>query len=51
MHIVEPLVPESGSFEFEIAIEKLKRFKTPGVDQIVAELIQVDGNNIMFWAH
>jgi hypothetical protein len=36
----EPLVPESSSSEVEIAIEKLKRYKSPGIDQIPAELIQ-----------
>jgi len=30
----EPLVPEPSAFEFEIAIEKLKRPKLPGSDQI-----------------
>jgi hypothetical protein len=29
MHTAEPLVPESSSFKFEIAIEKLKRYKSP----------------------
>jgi len=33
----EPLVPKHSDFEFEMAIEKLKRHKLPGVDQIPAE--------------
>jgi hypothetical protein len=37
---VEPLVLEPSSFEVEIAIRKLKRYKTPGTDLIPAELIQ-----------
>jgi len=46
MHTAEPLVPESSSFEFEIATEKLKRYKSPGIDQILAEMIQA-GSNIV----
>jgi hypothetical protein len=41
-----PLVPESSSFEIEIAIEKLKRYKSPGIDQIPAELIQAVENTL-----
>jgi hypothetical protein len=40
----EPLVPEPSSSEAEIAIEKLKGYKSPGTDQIQAELIQARGN-------
>jgi hypothetical protein len=40
MHTAEPLVPEPSSFEVEITIGKLKRHKSPGIDQILAELIQ-----------
>jgi hypothetical protein len=40
MHTAEPLVPEPNPFEIEIAIEKLERYKPPGIDQIPAELIQ-----------
>jgi hypothetical protein len=32
MHTSEPLVPETSAFEFEIAIEKLQRHKSPGTD-------------------
>jgi hypothetical protein len=39
MHIAEPLVPEPA-FEVKIAIEKLKRYKSPAFDQIPAELFQ-----------
>jgi len=44
IHTAEPLVPESSSFEVEIAIEKLKSYKSPGIDEILAELIQIGGN-------
>jgi hypothetical protein len=36
----EQLVPGSSRLEVEIAIEKLKKCKQPGRDQIPAELIQ-----------
>ena len=39
-HTAEPLVPESSAFEFELAIEKLISHKSPGIDQIPAELIK-----------
>jgi hypothetical protein len=44
IHTAEPLVSEPSSVEVEIAIEKLKRYKLPGIDQILAELIEVGGN-------
>ena len=39
IHTAEPLVPEPSAFETEMATEKLKRHKSPGIDQIPAELI------------
>jgi hypothetical protein len=33
IHTAEPLVPDPSPFEVEIAIAKLKRFKSPGSDQ------------------
>jgi hypothetical protein len=39
IHKAEPLVPESSVLEVELAIEKLKSHKSPGIDQISAELI------------
>ena len=39
-HTAEPLVPEPSALEFELAIEKLKSHKSPGIDQIQAELIK-----------
>jgi hypothetical protein len=32
-------VPEPSVLEVELAIEKLKSYKSPGIDQIPAELI------------
>jgi hypothetical protein len=51
IHTAEPLVPEPSSFEVEIAIGKLKRYKSPGIDQIPAELIQAGGNTLRFEIH
>jgi hypothetical protein len=44
MHTAEKLVLETTSFEVEIAVKKLKRYKSPGIGQIPAELIQPDSN-------
>jgi hypothetical protein len=44
IHTAEPLVPEPSSSKVEIAIEKLKRYKSPGIDQIPAELTKRGGN-------
>ena len=35
-----PLVPEPSAFEVELAIDKLKNHKSPGTDEIPAELIK-----------
>jgi len=46
IHIAESLVPEPSAFEVETAIEKLKRHKSPGIDQIQAGLITGGGRTI-----
>ena len=46
IHTAEPLVPEPSAFEVELAIEKLKSCKSPGIDQIPAELIKAGGRTI-----
>jgi hypothetical protein len=43
VHVAEPLVPGPSHLEVEIAIAKLKKYKSPGSDQIPAELIQAGG--------
>jgi len=40
MHKTEPLVPELSAFEVEMAIEKLKSCRSPGIYQIPAEVIK-----------
>ena len=42
IHTEELLVPEPSAVEFEMAVEKLKRHKSPGIDQIPAELINAE---------
>jgi hypothetical protein len=43
MHTAEPFVPEPSSSEVEVAIGKLKIYNSPGVYQILTELIQAGG--------
>jgi hypothetical protein len=42
----EPLVPDPSPFEVGIAIAELKRYKSPGSDQILAELIKAGGETL-----
>jgi hypothetical protein len=44
-------VAEPSAFEVEMAIEKLKRYKSPGIDQIPAELIKAGGSKICCEIH
>jgi hypothetical protein len=46
IHTAEPLVPEPSAFEVELAIEELKSHKSPGIDQIPAELIKTGEKTI-----
>ena len=43
IHTTETLVPEPSTFGFEMAFEKLKRHKSPGIDQIPAGCIKAEG--------
>jgi hypothetical protein len=43
IHTAEPFVPEPSASEVEVAIGTLKSYKSPGVDQIPAELLQAGG--------
>jgi hypothetical protein len=51
IHIAEPLVPEPTAFEIEVAVEKLKSHKSPGIDHIPAELIKAGGRTICSEIH
>jgi hypothetical protein len=44
VHTAEPLVPGPSRLEVEIAIAKLKWYKSPGSDQIPAGLIHAGGD-------
>jgi hypothetical protein len=51
MHTAEPFVPQPSVSEVEVAIKKLKRYKSPGVDQIPAELIQAGEETLHLEIH
>ena len=51
IHTAEPLVPEPSVLEVKLAIEKLKSRKSPGIDQIPAELIKAGGSTIRCAIH
>jgi hypothetical protein len=51
IHTAEPLVPEPSLVEVEIAIGKLKSCKSPGADQIPAELIKAGGETLCSEIH
>ena len=51
IHPAEPLVPEPSASESELAVEKLKSHKSPGVDQIPAECIKAGGKKICCEIH
>jgi hypothetical protein len=47
IHTAEPLVPEPSLVAVEIAIGKLKSYKSPSTDQIPAELIKTGGETFL----
>ena len=51
INTAEPLVPEPSAFEVELAIERLKSHKSPGNDQISAELIKAGSRTIRCAIH
>jgi hypothetical protein len=51
MHTAEPLLPEPTASEVEVAIGKLKRHKSSGVDQFPADLIQAGGETLRLEIH
>jgi hypothetical protein len=51
INVAELLVPDPSSFEVEIAIANLKKYKSPGSDQIPAELIQAGGETLLSEIH
>jgi hypothetical protein len=51
IHTAVPLLPEPRVLEFELAIEKLKSHKSPGIDQIPAEPIKAGSRKIRCAIH
>jgi hypothetical protein len=51
MHTAESFVPGPSASEVGVAIGKLRRYKSPGVDQITAELIQAGGETLRSEIH
>jgi hypothetical protein len=51
IHTAEPLVPDPSTFELAVAIAKFKRYKSPGSDQIPAEIIQAGGETLRSGIH
>jgi hypothetical protein len=51
VHTAERLVPDPSRLEVDIAIAKLKKYKSPGSDQIPAELIQAGGDILLSAIH
>jgi hypothetical protein len=47
----EPLVPEPSLVQVEIAIEKLKSYKSPSIDQILAILIKAGAETLCSEIH
>jgi len=51
IHTAEPLVPDPSASEFEMAIDKIKSHKSPGFDQIAAEMIKAGGRTMCLEIH
>jgi hypothetical protein len=51
VHTAKPLVPSPCHIEVETAIAKLKKYKSPGSDQIPAGIIQAGGETLLFQTH
>jgi hypothetical protein len=51
VHTTEPLVPGPSGLDVEIAIAKLKKYKSPGSDQTPTELIQSGGELLLYAIH
>jgi hypothetical protein len=51
IHKSEPLVPGPSHLEVEISIAKLKKYKSPGSNQILAQLYQAGGEKLVSVIH
>jgi hypothetical protein len=48
IHMAQPSLPEPSLVKMEIAIGKLKSYKSPGNDQILDELVKARGETLCF---
>jgi hypothetical protein len=48
MHTAEAFVCGSSCLEVEIAIAKLRKYKSPGGFQILAEMLQLESETLMY---
>jgi hypothetical protein len=51
MYTAEPLVPGPSHVEIEVSIAKLKKYESPGSDQIPAELYPAGGETLVSVIH
>jgi hypothetical protein len=51
IHTAEPFLPEPSPSQVEIIIAKLTKYKSPGSDPILAELIQAGGETLRSEIH
>jgi hypothetical protein len=51
MHASGPLIPEPITFKVEIAADNFKKYKSPAIDQIPAELIPTGGYTLHTGIH
>jgi hypothetical protein len=51
IHTAEPLIPGPNPLKVEMAISKLKKYKSPDRDQILTEVIQVGGETLLSSIH
>jgi hypothetical protein len=47
VHTAQPLIPDVRSFEVRVAVAKLKKNESPGIDQIPAEVIQTGDETLL----
>jgi hypothetical protein len=47
IHIAAPLVPDPSHLEVDISIAKLKKYKSLGSDEILAEVYQAGGETLV----
>jgi hypothetical protein len=51
IHTEVPLLSETSAFEVKLAVENLKTHRSPGIDQIPAEMIKAGGRTIRSKIH